>query len=77
MNTKTIANNNIFYANNNIASHLTISPTPFSMSFSWEDKSVSISLKDGNDLFKIAKGLMEWMDNNDIEYKVKTTKRKK
>lgn len=70
-------NSNTIFTANNITSQFTISPTPFSISFSWDNKSVSITLKDGNDIFKIAKGIMEWMDTNEIEYKIKTTGKKK
>lgn len=57
---------------------LKINPNPFSFSFSWDNKTVSITLKDGNDIFKIANAVMKLLDNNGIEYKVKTSgKRKK
>jgi hypothetical protein len=53
-------------------------PTPFNIRFNWDDKEVDISLKDGNDIFKLANKFMEWMDMNEIEYNVKTKgKRKK
>jgi len=60
--------------------NLTFEPTqplPFSLGFSWKDKSVSISLKNGNDVFKLANGFMEWLDKNEIEYEVKTSGKKK
>jgi hypothetical protein len=53
-------------------------PTPFNIKFSWDNKEVDISLKDGNDIFKLANAFMEWLDTNEIEYNVKTNgKRKK
>ena len=53
-------------------------PTPFNIRFSWDNKEVDISLKDGNDIFKLANAFMEWLDTNEIEYNVKTNgKRKK
>jgi hypothetical protein len=51
--------------------------SPFSLSFHWEDKSVNISLKNGNDIFKLANAFMEWLDKNEIEYEVKTSGKKK
>lgn len=68
-------NSNTIFTASNITSQF--KPTPFNISFSWDNKSVSITLKDGNDIFKIAKGIMEWMDTNEIEYKIKTTGKKK
>jgi hypothetical protein len=52
-------------------------PSPFSLGFSWEGRSVSIMLKNGNDVFKLANAFMGWLDSNEIEYNVKTTKPKK
>jgi len=52
-------------------------PTPFNVVFSWEDKSVNISLKNGNDIFKLANVFMKWLDNNEIEYNIKTKKQRK
>ena len=56
----------------------TIDPTPFHINFSWDGKIVDVTLKDGNDIFKLANAFMEWLDTNKIEYNVKTKgKRKK
>ena len=53
-------------------------PTPFHINFSWDGKIVDVTLKDGNDIFKLANVFMEWLDTNEIEYNVKTKgKRKK
>ena len=52
-------------------------PSPFSLEFNWNDKAVNISLKNGNDVFKLANGFMEWLDKNEIEYNVKTSGKKK
>ena len=51
-------------------------PTPFNIGFSWDDKSATVTLKDGNDIFKLANAFMEWLDANEIEYDVKTRKKK-
>jgi len=51
--------------------------SPFSLSFSWEGKSVNIELKNGNDVFKLANAFMEWLDKNGIEYNVKTKNKRK
>lgn len=52
-------------------------PSPFNINFSWEGKNVDVSLKNGNDIFKLANAFMEWLDKNEIEYEVKTTGKKK
>ena len=53
-------------------------PTPFHINFSWDGKTVDVTLKDGNDIFRLANAFMEWLDTNEIEYNVKTKgKRKK
>ena len=53
-------------------------PTPFHINFSWDGKTVDVTLKDGNDIFRLANAFMEWLDTNKIEYNVKTKgKRKK
>jgi len=52
-------------------------PTPFHINFSWDGKTVDVSLKNGNDIFKLANAFMEWLDKNEIDYSVKTKGRKK
>lgn len=52
-------------------------PTPFNIRFSWDNKEVDISLKNGNDVFKLANAFMEWLDKNGIEYNVKTKNKRK
>jgi hypothetical protein len=54
-----------------------IEQQPFSMRFNWDNKEVVISLKDGNDVFKLANALTNWLDKNKIEHNVKTIKRKR
>jgi small-conductance mechanosensitive channel len=77
--TATIAALNPVYSisNNHPPSTIALNPiTPFSMSFSWNKKEVQITLKDGNDILKIAKLLTEALDKHDIEYNIKTRKQK-
>jgi len=65
-------------ANPYLYNSIKVNQSPFSLSFSWEDKTVNITLKDGNDIFKLANIFMKLLDDNGIEYKVKTSgKRKK
>jgi hypothetical protein len=52
-------------------------PTPFNIGFSWDNKKVDISLKNGNDVFKLANAFMEWLDKNGIEYNISTSSKKK
>lgn len=55
----------------------TYQPSTFSVTFSWDGREVNVSLKTGDDVFKLANAFMEWLDKNDIEYNVKTKGRKK
>ena len=52
-------------------------PTPFHINFSWDGKTVDVTLKNGNDIFKLANAFMDWLDKNEIDYSVKTKGRKK
>jgi hypothetical protein len=54
-----------------------IDQQPFNIRFNWNNKEVVVSLKDGNDVFKLANKFMKWLDMNEIEYNVKTKKWKK
>jgi hypothetical protein len=49
----------------------TIKETPFSITFTWKENAVEISLVDGNDLIKIAMLLSELMKKNGIENSIK------
>ena len=64
----------------NIVSDFTFKPTyqqtPFNIKFSWDGKEVNISLKTGDDIFKLANAFMEWLDKNGIEYNIKTKGKK-
>ena len=76
--TTTAPSNPSYIYTNSIFNHkINSTPQPFNMGFSWEDKSVNITLKNGNDIFKLANAFMEWLDKNEIEYDVKTSKKKK
>ena len=50
---------------------------PFNISLSWGGKQVSISLKDGNDVFKLANMFVEMLKANNIEFDIKTINNKK
>ena len=52
-------------------------PTPFHINFSWDGKTVDVTLKNGNDIFKLANAFMEWLDKNEIDYSVKTKGKKR
>jgi hypothetical protein len=54
-----------------------IEPTPFIISFSWDGKDVTVSLKNGNDIFKLARIFTEILDANNVEYNIKTNKKRK
>jgi len=52
-------------------------PIPFHIKFAWDNKEVDVSLKNGNDIFKLANAFMKWLDVNEIEYNVKTKRQRK
>lgn len=68
-----------WYHNPNITNQFiyNTTPTPFNINFSWDGKTVDVTLKNGNDIFKLANAFMEWLDKNEIDYSVKTKGRKK
>ncbi len=57
--------------------HIEYKPTPFNITFAWDGKEADIILKNGNDIFKLAKILMKLLDDNNVEYNVKTKKKRK
>ena len=74
----TTSTNTAYYPNIGNQFVYDTTPTPFHIGFNWEGKSVTVALKDGNDIFRLANAFMEWLDTNKIEYNVKTKgKRKK
>ena len=72
-------NTHTAYYNPNIGNQFVYdtTPTPFHINFRWDDKEVDVSLKNGNDIFKLANAFMDWLDKNEIDYSVKTKGRKK
>ena len=74
----TTSTNTAYYPNIGNQFVYNTTPTPFHINFSWDGKTVDVTLKDGNDIFRLANAFMEWLDTNKIEYNVKTKgKRKK
>ena len=45
-----------------------LQPIPFGITFTWKDKNVRITLKDGEDVIKLAKEFAIFLDNAKIEY---------
>jgi hypothetical protein len=75
--TSTTWHHNSNPGNQVVYSKPSIDPTPFCINFKWDDKEVDVTLKNGNDIFKLANAFMEWLDKNEIEYSIKTNSRKK
>jgi len=79
--TSTSTNISTTYHNSNIVGNQFVyqgaKPTPFNIKFAWDNKEVDVSLKNGNDIFKLANTFMEWLDANEIEYDVKTKRQRK
>jgi hypothetical protein len=53
-----------------------VQPAPFSIMFSWGSKEVNVSLKNGEDIFRLAKVFMKILEDNNIEYNIKTKGKK-
>ena len=51
-----------------------IAETPFNIRFSYEGKSVNVSLLKGNDIFKLAELFQNILSENGIEHDVETSK---
>jgi hypothetical protein len=49
----------------------TIQPTPFSITFSWQDDTVKVELVNGEDVLKLADILSKVLTENNIEHKIK------
>ena len=62
------------------SSSFTFSPAykspPFSINFNYGSKEVNVSLKNGEDIFRLAKVFMKILDENDIEYNIRTKGKK-
>ena len=69
--------NTTIVSNPYVYSGYTIEPTPFMISFSWDGKDVTVSLKNGKDIFKLARIFTEILDANNVEYNIKTNKKRK
>jgi hypothetical protein len=54
---------------------VTVAELPFYVNFSYEGKSVRISLIKGEDVFKLAEMFKNILEQNMIEYKVETSKK--
>ena len=54
----------------------TYHPPPFSINFNYGSKEVNVSLKNGEDIFRLAKVFMKLLDENDIEYNIRTKGKK-
>ena len=46
-------------------------PSPFSVSFSWEEEIITIELKEGKDIIKIASVFSLMLTENGIEHNIK------
>jgi hypothetical protein len=68
--TSMLSDNLIF--NNYTFKGTKVQPSTFNIIFSWENRDVTISLKEGNDVFKLADAFTKWLDDNDIKYDIKT-----
>jgi hypothetical protein len=49
---------------------LNLTPTPFSVTFTWSGKSVTVQLDNGEDVLKLAQIFSAFLTSNDIENKV-------
>jgi hypothetical protein len=47
-----------------------LTPTPFSVTFTWSGKSVTVQLDNGEDVLKLAQIFSDFLTSNDIANKV-------
>ena len=62
--------NNDFKLSTKSYTKLAIQPTPFSMTFSWQDDQVTVKLVNGEDVFKLADIFSKMLTENNIEHKI-------
>ena len=72
-----VSNFSTVASTNNTFIYNGVKPLPFSITFAWDGNDVSISLKNGDDIFKLARILTEILEANNIEYNIKTNKKRK
>ena len=46
---------------------------PFGINFVWQEKHINITLKNGEDVIKLAREFANFLDNAKIEYEIKMT----
>lgn len=46
-------------------------PKPFSVCFTWQDETITVELKDGKDILKLASVFSLILTDNGIEHKIK------
>jgi hypothetical protein len=49
---------------------LNLTPTPFSVTFTWSGKSITVQLENGEDVLKLANIFSDFLTSNDIANKV-------
>jgi hypothetical protein len=49
---------------------LKLEPQPFGITFYWQDKSIKITLKNGEDTLKLGREFANFLDNVKIEYTI-------
>jgi hypothetical protein len=49
---------------------LNLTPTPFSVTFTWIGKSITVQLENGEDVLKLAKILSDFLTKNGIKNKI-------
>lgn len=52
---------------------LNFEPLPFGINFYWKEKHINITLKNGDDVLKLAREFANFLDNAKIEYEIQMT----
>jgi hypothetical protein len=52
---------------------INLRPVPFGITFTWKEKEIRITLKDGEDVLKLAREFANFLDQTKIEYEIKMT----
>ena len=62
--------NNDFKISTESYTKLSIQPTPFSMTFSWQGNDIKVELVNGEDVLKLADIFSKMLTENNIEHKI-------
>jgi hypothetical protein len=62
--------NDIFKIETDLQPIITLTPTPFSTTFSWQGNAIKVELVNGEDVLKLADIFSKMLTENNIEHKI-------